>query len=144
MKLIFTRISSRLIFFGTHVEDVTFCNAVIEAIIEARCDSHIFPNAEYVDLVYKKTKHPSSLRKLMVEIYMHLNAEDESWRTNPAWWEGLPPEFMRDVAMAALSKNPSQAELLQVDTLKAKMGLGQETNSDGEDDEEQEEDGDED
>jgi len=105
-------------FVGLLIEDWKFCDTLLEAYVEVCTEHESRPSGKLLTFVYANTPGPCRLRRFLVEMFMRREPttwiEDESWST-------LPPAFTRDVAMAALKKNPADNESWNEDTLKVRL-----------------------
>lgn len=106
--------------FASIVQDFKFRNATIKALVEISVSRDMLPHKEDIIDVYKETPVRSRLRRLMVELYISIRTEDFD---ESAYWEGLPPQFTRDLAMALREKFDYSEEDWDIKKIIAKLGM---------------------
>lgn len=87
--------------FGLRIEDVDFCEFIMEVVIEQMQDSGAHINANHVAMAYRLTTRPCNLRELLVMIYKTLGPEGN---VSDDFWGTLPSLFLRDL-FGAFTKN---------------------------------------
>ena len=92
--------------FGLRIEDVDFCEFIMEVIIEQMQDGGAQINANHVAMAYKLTSRTCTLRELLVRIYKALGPEVD---VSDDFWGTLPSLFLRDL-FAAFTEDSQKPE----------------------------------
>ena len=86
--------------------------------VEVMVEQDVIPYPNLIDYVYKYTPGPCCIRRLLVGALIHWGNTD--------WLEGeldtaIPLEFLRDMTLALLKKNPADENSWNEDTLQARL-----------------------
>jgi len=107
---------------GSRLEDWQFCSALLHAIIDFLVINDEYPDEKLVQHIYEKTSGPCPIRCFLVGLLVHLDQTD--WLEEDTWAE-LPAEFLRDMTLALLKRNPPGEESWNEATLKARLCIAE-------------------
>ena len=105
----YTRLSTRLIHsyaLGDMLQDESFCNAIVDDMINLTESTHYFLCSRQVQEMWVKVPHSSTLVRLWVDYF----ATDCNLEYFNEHGPGLPHEFLLEIAKAGLRESISSAD----------------------------------
>ena len=100
---------------GIQLQDDSFCNAILHAMVEWFADNGYHPGDKCVNKVYEKTSGPCSLRKLMVDLYLNADVDEAELEDE---WVNMPEQFVRELSLAFMKRSSSDEKDWTLATLK--------------------------